>query len=141
MKLVFFLFLWWYSVSPVSLSANCWLSCVCRWNCSFTPVSLFLSCKRYLIHEWLGPNHFPKAYQMPTTSPHNGRGTMVKPKWNRGFTRIKLNANGLQASESVKLVFMAFLLWKLNYLNYKDTRTVKQCKNNGAFLFFLPIYL
>jgi hypothetical protein len=52
-----------------------------------------------------------------------------------------LNANGLQASESVKLVFMAFLFRKLNYLNYKGALTVKQCKNKGAFLFFLPRYL
>jgi len=34
----------------------------------------------------------------------------VKLKWKCGFTRIMLNANGLQASEGVKLILMIFCL-------------------------------
>lgn len=62
---------------------------------------------------------------------------MVKPKWNRGYTRIMLNANGLQASESVKLVFMAFLFRKLNYLDIIYVpEPLNNVKTTGRFFSF-----
>ena len=60
----------WKSVSLLHLPENHYQSVSYRWNRGFTSVSpfprmsspYFSVCKRYLIEEWLGPNHSAKAY-------------------------------------------------------------------------------